>query len=646
LVTAGPRQPAEVHALAHLLNAALGAIGTTVTYPAAPDPTRSTHLAGIAALAAEIAAGRVSTLVVIGGNPAYDAPADLDFADRLAKVATTIRLGLFDDETSALCRWHLARAHALESWGDARAWDGTVSVVQPLIEPLYGGRTPIELVATMLGEAQPRGYELVRATLAGHVGSGDVEAAWRQALRDGVLAGSALPALPVVPRSEPLAARLAVLSAGSPGGGLELVFTAGSTVRDGRFANNAWLQELPDPLTKLTWDNAALLAPADATRLGVTDGDVVTVTVGSRALDVAVAVLPGQPAGSIALPLGYGRRRAGRVGNGVGFDTYTVRTSSSPHFVSGAAVAATGRRHALATTQDHHGIDKVGFEERGRRLGELIREGTLAEFLATPGFAAERGPEVGSAPLFRELAYDGEHQWGMAIDLSACIGCNACTVACQAENNIPVVGKEQVLKGREMHWIRLDRYFAGKADEPKVVFQPLTCQHCENAPCEQVCPVAATVHSNEGLNQMVYNRCVGTRYCSNNCPYKVRRFNFFNYYKSVPQVEKMVFNPEVTIRARGVMEKCTFCVQRIETAKIAARNDNRPLRDGEVVPACAQTCPTRAITFGDLRDESSAVSRQHRSPRAYGLLAELDVKPRNLYLAKLRNPAPGTEESS
>ena len=617
-----------------------------MTYVAAPDPERPAHLAAIAGLAAEIDAGGVATLVVLGGNPAYDAPADLGFAAALAKVPVAMHLGLFDDETAAACRWHLPRAHVLESWGDVRAWDGTVSVVQPLIEPLYGGRTPIELVATLLGDVEPRGHELVRATFAATVGAADIEGAWRTALRDGVVAGSAPPAVAVGPRGETLAARLAALRGAAAAAGYELVFTADATLRDGRFANNAWLQELPDPLGKLTWDNAAWLSPADAERLGLEDGDVVTVTSGPRALDIAVAVLPGQPAGSIALPLGYGRTRAGRVGTGVGFDTYALRTSAAPHFAAGATVTATGRSHELATTQDHHAIDKVGFEERGRRLGELVREGTLAEYLATPGFAAERGPEVAPAPLFRELRYDGEHQWGMAIDLSACIGCNACTVACQAENNIPVVGKAQVLKGREMHWIRLDRYFSGKADEPKVVFQPMACQHCENAPCEQVCPVAATVHSDEGLNPMVYNRCVGTRYCSNNCPYKVRRFNFFNYYKSVPQVEKMVFNPEVTIRARGVMEKCTFCVQRIETAKIAARNDNRPLRDGEIVPACAQTCPTRAITFGDLRDLDSAVSRLHRSPRAYGLLAELAVKPRNLYLAKLRNPAPGAEESS
>ena len=642
VVIAGARQPAEVHALAALVNVALGAVGQTVTYVADPDAEMRTGVASITALAAEMQAGRVDTLVILEGNPAYDAPADLDFATRLKRVPHAIHLSQHDDETSRLCSWHVPAAHALESWGDGRAWDGTYSVVQPLIEPLYGGRTPIELIAAVLGDAGAKGYDLVRQTFAALAPGGDVEKAWRRSLHDGLLAGSAFPAATTAPaRVEALFQALdrAAAAGGWAGGkGLEAVFVADRKVHDGRFANNAWLQELPDPLTKLTWDNTALLSVATAGKLGVATGDVVKVAIGGRSLEIAAYVIPGQADGTVVLPLGYGRTAAGTVGNGVGFDTYTLRTSAAPHFAAGATVTPTGRQYPLALTQDHHAIDRVGFKERGLRVAALVREGTLAEYLNNPEFVREMVEEPKPAPLFHKLVYDGEHQWGMAIDLSACIGCGACTVACQAENNIAVVGKEQVARGREMHWIRVDRYFAGKTEDPKMVFQPLACQHCENAPCEQVCPVGATMHSSEGLNEMVYNRCVGTRYCSNNCPYKVRRFNYLNYRKNLTQVEKMAFNPEVTVRSRGVMEKCTYCVQRIEAVEITARNDRRPIRDGEITPACAQTCPTRAITFGDLKDPESRVSRMHKHHRAYGILTELDTEPRTRFLARLRNP--------
>ncbi len=648
VVVAGPGQPAEVHVLALAINAALGSVGTTVTLSREEDASRPPHMEAIGSLAGELGAGRVQTLLILGGNPVYDAPADVGFAAALAGCPTAVHLSLYDDETSRKCQWHVPQAHFLESWGDARAWDGTVSVVQPLIEPLYGGRTAAELLALAAEGTPAAAYGLARRALADLTGSTGFETAWKRALSEGVVEGTAYPKVTPVPRAEAVGAAAAALrdAVGAQGPGLELVFVGDSAVHDGRFANNAWLQELPDPVTKLTWDNAALLSPATARAAGVRHGDLVRVEAGGRSLEMAVYVVPGQADGTVGAALGYGRTAGGPVADGAGFDTYRLRTTAGPYHAPGASLTPTGARYLLATTQDHHAIDTVGLEERGHRIGALVREGTLAEFLADPRFAAaeEEERKARREPLWTPIEFTGEHQWGMAIDLAACVGCNACMVACQAENNVAVVGKRQVANGREMHWIRVDRYFSGDEEAPRLVFQPVTCQQCENAPCESVCPVAATVHSEEGLNQMVYNRCVGTRYCSNNCPYKVRRFNFFNYVRNVPEVTRMHFNPEVTVRSRGVMEKCSFCIQRIELAKIRARNDQRPLRDGEIVPACAQTCPTRAIVFGDLRDASSRVSAQHRDPRAYGLLAEVFTKPRNVYLARLRNPSGGTEE--
>ncbi|MGD1148685.1 MAG: TAT-variant-translocated molybdopterin oxidoreductase [Thermoanaerobaculaceae bacterium] len=645
LVVAGPRQPAEVHLLAHLLNVALGNVGSTVTFL---REIGHADADGAAGFVEALRGGGLQTLVILGGNPAFTLSSVANLAGAISKVPTTVRLGLFDDETSQLCRWHLPRAHYLESWGDVRAWDGTISVQQPLIEALYGGRTPIELLAELLGEPVTSGHEIVRATLREMISVPDFEAAWRRVLHDGVATGIGAPAsVPGISgeRARDLAREL--LSAeprkATPPAGMALLFAADASVYDGRFANNAWLQETPDPLTRITWDNAALLSPTTAGALGVKHGDVVRVKQGGRSLEIVAYVMPGQADDTIVLPLGYGRSAAGKVGTGVGFNAYALRTLDAPHFSGGVTVETTGRTHRLACTQDHQAIDKVGYEARGQRIAELVREGTLAELAADPDFVRKRD-EKPVLPVFESPALTGEHQWAMSIDLSACIGCNACSVACQAENNIAVVGKEQVLRGREMHWIRVDRYFSGKPGTPKVAFQPMACQHCENAPCEQVCPVAATVHSDEGLNEQVYNRCVGTRYCSNNCPYKVRRFNFFNWFKSVPETEKMAFNPEVTVRGRGVMEKCSFCIQRIEAVKIAAKNDRRPIKDGDVVPACAQTCPTQAIVFGDLKDATSRVAKLRDDRRSYSILGELNTKPRTTYLAKLRNPSSKVEE--
>jgi molybdopterin-containing oxidoreductase family iron-sulfur binding subunit len=640
-IVVGPRQPAAAHALAHVLNTALGNTGAAVWYSDDPDGPRAPHREAIADLAAQMGAGRVDTLVVLGGNPVFDVPADLDFAGKLAKVRATVRLGLYDDETSAVCRWHVPQAHYLESWGDARGWDGTAGVVQPLIEPLYDGMSAIELCALLVDGRPTAGYELVRSSWGTMLPAGEFETAWRRVVHDGVLADSRYAAVtPAVGSGWGDAARALASVPRPDGGSMELVFARGSGVHDGRYANLGWLVELPDPITKLTWDNAALLNPQDAQDLGVTgSGDLLTITANGKKVTVPAFVVPGQAKGSVSVALGWGRTMAGRVGTGIGVDVNALRSHETPWLCPAKVERASGRA-ALATTQDHHIVDTLGKREQAVRADVLIRTGTLSEYKERPDFAREMIELPHDAPLWKEHEYNG-HKWGMAIDLSACTGCHACTIACQAENNIPVVGKSEVRRGREMHWIRVDRYFEGDPEAPSLAFQPMACHHCENAPCEQVCPVAATVHDHEGLNVMVYNRCVGTRYCSNNCPYKVRRFNWFNNHKSESAVAVMVYNPEVTVRARGVMEKCTYCIQRIEAVKILAKNGRREIADGEIVPACAQVCPTEAIVFGDLNDVKARVRHLHADPRCYGVLEEVNTKPRTRYLARLRNPSEG-----
>jgi molybdopterin-containing oxidoreductase family iron-sulfur binding subunit len=640
-IVVGPRLPAAAHALAHVLNAALGNAGEAVWYSEDPEGDRPSHREAIAKLAAEMGAGLVDTLVILGGNPAYDVPSDLDFANKLSRVPATVRLGLYEDETSGHCLWHVPQAHYLEAWGDARGWDGTSGIVQPLIEPLYDGTSAIELAATMIEGKPGQGYDLVRRSWGARLKASDFEASWRRAVHDGVLDGSKDAAvMPGV--SFGWTDALAPLADARPpaGASMELVFSRSSGVYDGRFANLGWLVELPDPITKLTWDNAALVNPKDAKALGVTsDGDLLTIEAEGASVAIPAFVVPGQAEGSVALALGWGRTMAGRVGTGIGVDVNPLRHNDRPWICTATVTRASGTK-ALATTQDHHIVDALGKKEEAIRAEELIRTGTLGEFKANPAFAKEMVELPEDAPLWKPHEYDG-HKWGMAIDLTACTGCHACTIACQAENNIPVVGKSEVRRGREMHWIRVDRYFEGEPEAPLLAFQPMACHHCENAPCEQVCPVAATVHDHEGLNVMIYNRCVGTRYCSNNCPYKVRRFNWFNNHKNESAVAVMVYNPEVTVRARGVMEKCTYCIQRIEAVKITAKNDQRKVVDGEIVPACAQVCPTEAIVFGDLNDASARVRKLHDDPRCYGVLEEVNTKPRTRYLARLKNPAEG-----
>jgi MoCo/4Fe-4S cofactor protein with predicted Tat translocation signal len=660
VLTAGPGQPPEVHALVAQLNAALQNNGTTVTYTAYSAPQGvpagsklGSDTAGFAALAQEMQRGEVSTLLILGGNPVFNAPAGTGFAAALAKVKNSIHLSVYRDETSRACAWHLPRAHYLESWGDARAYDGTVTLVQPLIKPLYNGKTPAEVLSLFVGVSGAKGDALVKQTYQSLVSpSLDAEKRWRDTVRDGMVPHSAWPQVTptVVPLTTAALGKLSPAPA-ARNGQLELTVWPDSHVYDGRFANNGWLQELPDFMTKLTWDSVALIAPSTARGLKIKHATLVKLQVGDAVMTTAAYVMPGQAPGSIAVTLGYGRKEAGHVGgtaeggiDSVGFDAYGVHSSSPRNFASGLSITALGQDYELATTQDHHALDEFADKERRKRIGEIVRETTLEKFKKEPHFAKEVVEHPPLESLWQEFNYDNGHRWGMAIDLNQCVGCNACVVACQAENNIPIVGKEQVINGREMHWIRIDRYFEGDVENPQVASQPMLCQQCENAPCEQVCPVAATVHSSEGLNDMVYNRCIGTRYCSNNCPYKVRRFNFFNYHKNlvdpVNQVAKMVYNPEVTVRARGVMEKCNYCVQRIQNVKIVAHNKKRPIEDGEIVSACAQVCPAGAISFGDLNDKGSLVAKAQADGRNYAVLEQLNTKPRTTYLAKVRNPNP------
>ena len=639
LIVAGDRQPAAVHAAVSALNSFLGNTGKTVSYRETKDAALPS-VGALTSLVSAMNAGTVQTLVILGGNPVFDAPADLDFAAAMAKVPHTIALGHSVDETSAKAEWHIPRAHYLESWGDARAVGGTLSIVQPLILPLFGGRTPVEVLWTMVGDKDRPAYDVVRDTWKTILGEADFDRKWNRVLHDGLFAGSELPE--VVPTARPDAFAGLAPAQGSTSG-LEIVFVPSPSLHDGRFANNAWLQELPDPLTKLTWDNPALMSPKTAEMVSVANEDVVRLDYGGRSLELPVWIIPGMADGVVALTLGYGRQRVGRIGAGVGFDAFKVRSSKATGFDGGLTLSKLGRRYALSTTQDHGSME-------GR---PLVRESTLTE-LRSPKEEEERPGALGvfeekpeHFSLWNPHTYDKGHQWGMTIDLNTCIGCNACMVACQSENNVPVVGKDQISRHREMHWLRVDRYFSGEpSGNPEVVFQPVPCMQCEDAPCEQVCPVAATVHDGEGLNVMVYNRCIGTRYCSNNCPYKVRHFNFYNFTKDTPNILKLAMNPDVTVRARGVMEKCSYCVQRINRGKIDAKLAGRDFRDGDVKTACQQACPASAIEFGDIRDASSRVAKAKADPRNYALLEDLNTKPRTTYLAKVRNPNPDLERAT
>jgi molybdopterin-containing oxidoreductase family iron-sulfur binding subunit len=708
IVIVGDEQPAAVHALAHAMNEALGNVGKTVFYTEPIEARPEDHTQSLRDLVNDIDGGRVQMLVILGGNPVYTTPADLKLDKaRMDKVNLRAHLSLHKDETSELCHWHVPEAHYLESWSDTRTYDGTVSIVQPLIQPLYGGRSAHEMLAVFSNEFDRRGYDIVRefwqgqmaggggqTAAVGSQGSGtgnqttsggqgaaasnqtpnagnvqalnfankslltapltnattDFEMAWRKVLHDGFMQNTAAKLREGSTVKAPAQGGQAPSPAPQPpASGFEIVFRTDPSIYDGRFSNNGWLQELPKPQNKLTWDNAALISPATAKQLGIANkigthgGDVhvdtVAIEYAGRSITAPTWITPGQPDNVVTVHLGYGRTRAGHAGTGLGFNAYALRTADSPWSGSGVKVTKTGEQFSLAVTQLHHLMENR----------DPVRVNTLEKHLEneshpkekTEGHGEGHGEGSYDDSMYPRVDYSKrEYAWGMAIDVSSCVGCNACVVACQSENNIPIVGKEQVQRSREMHWLRIDSYFGGEDENNPEgpYFQPVPCMHCENAPCEPVCPVHATVHSAEGLNDMVYNRCVGTRYCSNNCPYKVRRFNFHLYQDWNTPTYQLMRNPEVSVRSRGVMEKCTYCVQRIQWGKIEAEKEGRTLADGEVVTACQSVCPTEAIVFGNINDPEARVSKLKAEQRNYSLLADLNTQPRTTYLSALKNP--------
>jgi molybdopterin-containing oxidoreductase family iron-sulfur binding subunit len=634
VVIVGEHQPAPVHALAHALNQSLGNVGKTVFYTDPVDANPVSQMDSIKDLVADMRGGKVDLLIILGGNPAYDAPADLGFADALMGTSIPLRvhLGLYRNETAELCHWHVNESHYLESWGDARSYDGTVSIVQPLIAPLYDGRSAYELVSMLSGQPQTKGHEIVQAYWKGQHPAADFDEFWRRSLHDGWIEGTSF-----APRQLTVKAGEFPVAPSIDEKAIEINFRRDPSIYDGQFANNGWLQELPKPMNKLTWDNPLLIGPAMANRIGLKTEDMVELELNGTKLTAPVWVQAGHPDKSVTAFLGYGRRRAGRVGTGTGFDVYPLRFSAMPWFASGLTIRKTGSTYKLASTQGYQTMDTAV----GAR--PLVRTATLEEYHKEPDFAKEEQPPA-ELTLYKPYPYASEpYAWGMAIDMNACVGCNNCILACQSENNIAVVGKEQTVHGRHMHWLRVDAYFQGDRDNPKAYFQPVPCQQCENAPCEVVCPVGATVHSSEGLNDMVYNRCVGTRYCSDNCPYKVRRFNFLLFQDWDTPQYKMMRNPDVSVRSRGVMEKCTYCVQRITQHRIDAEREDRKIRDGELQTACQQSCPANAIVFGNINDPASQVSKWKAQARNYGLLADINTRPRTTYLAEIRNPNPELE---
>ncbi len=755
IIVAGERQPAEVHALVHSLNEQLGNHGKTITFTKLPDPDRPSTIGAIKDFAAQLASGQIRSVIVLGGNPVFDAPRGLKLGELIAKADNSVHLTCFKNETSLVCKWVSAMAHPLESWQDGFSNNGSVLIGQPMINPLFGGKSDLETLSTLMGSSVTEGQAIVRQTL----GLGEAE--WKKSVHDGFVEGTA--GEPVTPKAGAAPSMAADDSWSKPWDedSLEIVFKPSLSVYDGRFANNSWLQELPDFFTKVTWDNVASVSPKTAAKLGLhqqgmsgkSKATLMTIHLNGETQKIPVAIQPGQADGSIGVEIGFGRTMAGRVGGDiskgiapVGFDVTPLRSVEN-WLVAPAGkdvVNPTGTQYRLAIVQEPWEIDATARDEIQARMfrsssktensrSSLIREGTFAsyqDFLSHHPIAHEQadtkpaGPartnalaKSGSLPILNQVSYnmtetdaahdetaDNSHSepvhhwpeafhmhhelfdltpgarqdyenlgpdgmpttytnvWGMSIDLNKCIGCNACVVSCQSENNVPVVGKDDVWRGREMQWIRIDRYYGdnlyteeAQDDDKQIVHQPVACHHCENAPCETVCPVAATTHSSEGLNDMVYNRCIGTRYCGNNCPYKVRRFNFFNYSDAetllkypgadkVPagdrKLQNLMMNPEVTVRSRGVMEKCTYCVQRIQNTKIKAKVEHREIGANEITTACQDACPTQAIKFGDLHNKNSDVAKAHANPRAYSMLEELNNRPRTMYLARVRNPHP------
>jgi molybdopterin-containing oxidoreductase family iron-sulfur binding subunit len=683
VVIPGEQAAPAVHAAAYALNASLGAVGKTVIYTETVNPMPSEQFADLKSLVADIKSGKVQWLVMLGVNPIYSAPWDLGFQDAFSKIPVTVHLGSHADETAVLCNWHINKAHYLESWSDARAYDGTISIVQPMIDPMYGGKSAHDVLQSLLDNPQASAYDVVAANAKTYI-KGDFATGWRKALHDGWVEGTAFTAKAGGAGKSAGSTFASTPAATVDAGSLEISFRPDPSLYDGRFANVGWLQELPKQVTNMSWDNAALMSMGTMADLKLEESDPVKIEFNGRETIAPALMVPGHPDGVITVHLGFGRGvEAGRVASGVGFDAYQIRTSDAPLFLTGATAKKVPGTYDLCVTKvhniEHRGSfaqqdlekplsDKEGtYSLAGHEAMErsIIRYATVAEVIKNPNFAHEDGAsgtlidKVGYAPQGEKTDHDNsffpdvwkydqqdpsslkiQNAWGMAIDLNSCIGCNACIVSCYAENNIPVVGREQVKVGRIMQWIRIDTYFEGDLHAPKAHFQPMACQHCENAGCEQVCPVGATIHTPEGLNTMVYNRCVGTRYCSNNCPYKVRRFNFLLYSDYDTESLKFMRNPDVTVRSRGVMEKCSYCVQRIEAAKITADKENRAVRDGEIVTACQQACPTSAITFGNINDKASKVAQIKAKERDYQVLTDLNFRPRTTYTAGVINPNP------
>jgi MoCo/4Fe-4S cofactor protein with predicted Tat translocation signal len=632
VVIVGDHQPPVVHAFGHAVNQALGNIGKTVFYTDPVNANLVNQTESLKDLVGDMRDGKVDILIIMGGNPAYDAPTDLGFADALknTNIPLRVHLGLHQNETAELCHWHVNEAHYLEAWGDTRAYDGTVSIVQPLIAPLYNGKSAHELVAILASQPDASGHDIVQAYWKKQHSGADFDAFWRKSLHDGWIEGTAF-----IPKQIALKESKFAEPPFHGTDPIEINFRRDPCIYDGQFSNNGWLQELPKPMTKLTWENPVLVGPAMATRMGLKTEDMVELELNGKKVTAPIWIQAGHPDNSATVFLGYGRKRAGRAGTGAGFDMYPLRCSATPWFAPGVKITKTGETYKLASTQGYQTMDTPNGATR-----PLVRETTLDEYRKEPNFAKEEEPPK-ELTLYKPYPYEKEpYAWGMAIDLNACVGCNNCIVACQSENNIPVVGKEQVVIGRHMHWLRVDAYYQGDRDNPKAYFQPVPCMQCENAPCEVVCPVGATVHSTEGLNDMTYNRCVGTRYCSNNCPYKVRRFNFLLFQDWETPQYKMMRNPDVTVRSRGVMEKCTYCVQRISEHRIDSEREDRKIQDGELQTACQQSCPANAIIFGNINDPSSRVSKLKAGARNYSLLADLNTRPRTTYLAEIRNPNP------
>ncbi len=694
VVVVGPQASQAVHAAAFALNQQLGAVGSTVVYTEPVQPVPTEQLADLKSLVADMNAGKVQWLVMLGANPLYNAPADLNFVDAFNRIPVVAHLGTHVDETGVLSTWHINKAHYLEMWSDARACDGTISIVQPMIAPMYGGKSAHDVLQSLLDNPEASGYDAVVANAKTYI-KGDFATSWRRALHDGWVAGTAFAPSSVKQgtgnreQGTEKTTGVAAASAAAPAaqaskGGLEIAFRADPSLYDGRYGNVGWLQELPKQVTNLSWDNAALMSLNTMADNGIDENGLLELNLNGRTVGVPVLMVPGHPDGVVTVHLGLGRRvEAGRVAAGVGFNAYLLQTTDAPLHATGLTVKQLPGSYDVCVTKVHnvehrdafaqHDLEKplsdkdgvyslAGHEAMER---SIIRYATLDEVKKNPNFAHEEGAsgtligKVGYSPQGEKPGHSDsffpdawsynkqdpttgqmQNSWGMAIDLNSCVGCNACIVSCYAENNIPVVGREQVKIGRIMQWIRIDSYFEGDLHAPRAHFQPMTCQHCENAGCEQVCPVGATVHTPEGLNTMVYNRCVGTRYCSNNCVYKVRRFNFLLYSDFDTESLKFMRNPDVSVRSRGVMEKCSYCVQRIEAAKITADKENRAVRDGEIVTACQQACPTDAIVFGNINDPASKVAKRKASERDYQVLADLNYRPRTTYAAGVINPNP------